>query len=766
MKRAEGPILKDVVLIGAGHAHVGVLRDFGMSPIQGLRITLVTRQVHTPYSGMLPGLVTGHYDADDVHIDTAPLTRFAGARLYQAEVTGLDLSARRVLCQDRPPVPFDLLSLDIGSTPGGADVPGAAEHAIPVKPIDQFQIRFEAARQRILQAGGMASIAVVGGGAAGVELALALDGRLKRDIARAGGDVRGCKVTVLAATPTILPTLANGARRRVERILAERGLEVMTRARVTRVDERRVEIEGAAPQTFDVVFWATQAAAAPWLGSTGLQLDAHGFIAVDATLQSLSHRGVFAVGDVASLRDHDLPKSGVYAVRQGPYLSDNIRRTLADRPLRRYRPQRASLYLITTGERYAVGSRNGCSFEGAWAWRWKDWIDRAFMEKFSKLPEMHQAEVAAPPGIADRTTITDIPAAGMRCGGCGAKVAAGVLSRALARLAPAARSNVVIGLDAADDAAVIDQGGATLSVQSVDYFRSMIDDPYTFGRIAANHALGDLYAMGAEPQTALAIATLPYGIEAKVEADLTDLMAGANATLREAACTLVGGHTSEGAELALGFAVTGSVDRDMVLRKSGMRPGDVVILTKPIGTGTLLAAHMHGKAKARWVMAALEQMAQSNRLAATALRRHGVHAATDVTGFGLLGHLAEMVHASGVDATLRLADIPLLDGAPETIAVGIVSSLQPQNLLIGHTISNRDAASAHATFPLLFDPQTAGGLLASVPAEQAEACVAALVAAGYARAAVIAAVHPRSGSAKPIVVDVSAADRVIQTRQP
>jgi selenide,water dikinase len=275
-----------------------------------------------------------------------------------------------------------------------------------------------------------------------------------------------------------------------------------------------------------------------------------------------------------------------------------------------------------------------------------------------------------------------------------------------------------------------------------------------FGKIAANHSLGDVYAMGGEPQSALAIATIPYGLEAKVEADLSAMMAGANEVLREAGCALVGGHTSEGAELALGFAVNGLVARDSALRKGGLRPGDALILTKPIGTGTLLAADMRGKAKARWVMAALAHMVHSNRKAAEILYRHGGHAATDVTGFGLLGHMVEMVRASDVDVTLAVERVPLLDGARETVARGIFSSLQPQNVRLRRAIRDLDVAGLHPLYPLLFDPQTAGGLLAGVPLGAAESCVAALRDAGYAHAAVIGFVAERSEALEPVTLDL------------
>src|SRR5919109_2948888 len=180
MQSSQTPVLKDVVLVGAGHSHVRVLRMFGMDPMPGVRLTLITRQVHTPYSGMLPGLIAGHYSYDTSHIDTGPLCRFASARLYHAEVVGLDLAGKQVVCRGRPPVPYDVLSINIGSTPSAREVPGAVDRAIPVKPIDGFLARFKAARGRILARGGRARIGVVGAGAGGVELVLALHYRLSR----------------------------------------------------------------------------------------------------------------------------------------------------------------------------------------------------------------------------------------------------------------------------------------------------------------------------------------------------------------------------------------------------------------------------------------------------------------------------------------------------------------------------------------------------------------------------------------------------------
>lgn len=746
------PIIKDVVLVGAGHAHVTVLRMFGMDPIPGVRFTLISREVHTPYSGMLPGLVAGLYDFDDAHIDTGPLAQFAGARLFQDEVTGLDLEARRVICRHRPPVPFDIVSLNIGSTPNTGDVPGAREHAIPVKPIDGFLNRFEAMKQRVLDRHGKARIVMVGAGAGGVELLLSVDKRLRHELAAADLPTTDLSLCLVSGADDILPTFSKAFRERFRSILKERGVQIVSSAPVTCVEAGRLILDGHAPIDANEILWTTQAAPARWLAGTGLPLDDDGFLKVDENLRVAGQDSVFAAGDTIAFPNRGLPKSGVYAVRAGPVLAGNIRRRLLDRPLRPFKPQREALYLVSTGERNAIGTRNGIVVGGAWVWRWKDWIDRRFMDKFNKLPEMPQTAVAISP-VADRQAMRDISAIAMRCGGCGAKVGATVLTRALGGIVPEPRADVVLGLDAPDDAAVVDTGGERLSVQTVDYFRAIVDDPYTFGKIAANHSLGDIYAMGGEPQSALAIATVPYGLEEKVEADLSAMMFGANEVLREAGCALVGGHTSEGAELALGFAVNGLVARDAATRKGGLQAGDVLILTKPIGTGTLLAADMRGKAKARWVMAAIAHMLQSNRMAADILRRHHVHAATDVTGFGLLGHLVEMVHVSDVDVTIEPDRIPLLHGARETVAEGIFSSLQPQNVRLRRAIRNLDSASTHPLYPLLFDPQTAGGLLAAVPSHAAEDCIAALRAASYADASVIGTVSPRGSALEPVSID-------------
>jgi selenide,water dikinase len=728
--QSSAPIDQDLVLVGGGHAHVHVLKSFGMRPVPGVRLTLIARDVETPYSGMLPGYVAGHYRFDECHIDLRRLARFAGARLIHDEAVGLDRSARQVLCRAHPSIRYDLVSLDIGSTPRLGDIPGATEHTVPVKPIADFAARWEALLERARDMGKL-RLGIVGGGAGGVELAMSAQHRLT-------GLLNTPPEITLITREGLLPSHNEAVRQRVKTIFRERNIRAVTGNPVARVQAGRLLTEGGSEIEFDEALWVTEAAGAPWLAETGLPLDKRGFLLIDDTLRSPADFAVFAAGDIATMPAHPREKSGVYAVRAGPPLADNLRRTLAGRRLHRWRPQRQALALIGTGDRRAIASRGRHEAYGAPLWWLKEWIDRRWMRKYTELPAM----------AADDDTDA------MRCGGCAAKVPADVLGRVMARLDAKASDNVAIGLGDPDDAALISFPGAPPLLQTVDFFRAMVDDPYLFGRIAATHALGDIYAMGGVPETALAIATLPSARPPIVEHDLLHMLKGGTEVLEAAGAVLVGGHSAEGAELGLGFAVTGRTrphhqDRARLLRKGGLRPGDRLLLTKPLGTGVILAAEMRGLAPARVVEAAIDAMQQSAADASVCLAAQGATACTDVTGFGLLGHVLEMLSASGADVRLDPERIPALDGALLLLRGGLTSSMHTGNLGALTALSSEEIARDPALIALLLDPQTAGGLLAGVPAERSSACLSELRRLGY-RAAEIGIVVP-AGSKTPRV---------------
>ncbi len=747
------PVIKDLVLIGGGHSHLSVLKYFAMNPVPGLRLTLITRDLHTPYSGMLPGYIAGHYQYDEAHIDLRPLAQFAQARIYHAEVNDIDFENNHVICAGRPPILFDLISINIGSKPGTLHIPGADNFAIPVKPIDHFLTQWNQLVDKITDATNDFHLAVVGGGAGGVEMALATQYRLQQSLKQQNLSNDLLKLDLYCDSDCILPTHNKQVQKRFNRILQQRNIKIHTNHRIREVQQNRLINDNGEQYPADAVLWVTNASAPSWLANAGLDVDAEGFISVNDTLQSTSHENVFAAGDIAAVLNHPRPKSGVFAVRQGPPLARNLERAVQNEPLKSFRPQKNFLGLISTGDQYAIASRSNWSLEGAWLWKIKDWIDRRFMDNFNVLPEMEQD--SAPQfnqTMADKKTLHEISAIAMRCGGCGAKVGSTILSRVINRLQPISRDDVVIGLADPDDAAVTEVPAGKLVVQSVDYFRSFIDDPYIFGQIAANHALSDIFAMGAESQSAMAIATIPYGIENQIEDQLFQTMSGALAVLNASNTALVGGHSSEGAELSFGLSVTGLANREQVMQKSGMQAGNVLILTKALGTGTLFAADMRLKAKGRWIDAAIKSMLLSNQAAGFCMHDHGATACTDVTGFGLLGHLVEMTRSSGKSVKLNLNSLPIMDGALEMIKTGIFSSLQEQNVRLRRAIKNPGELTGHKHFPLLFDPQTSGGLLAAIPAENAEACLAELKELGYPVSVVIGEVTDDAESLESVTL--------------
>lgn len=373
---------RHLVLVGAGHAHVEVLRRFGKSRLPGVHLTVISREAASPYSGMLPGVIAGHYPLAAAQVPVAPLARAAGADFVLDEATGLDLEQRRVLLAQGSPVSFDLVSLDIGSAPALQSVLGAEEAAVPVKPIDGFARRWDALIARALAAEGRMRIAVIGAGAAGVELTLAMQYRLDRALGEAGFGWDGLEFTLIERTPTILPGALEGVRRRFERILAARGVKVLTGRRALSMSGRVVFFRDALPEDFDEIVFAGEGAAAPWLAVSGLATDEKGFVAVDPSLRSTSHGFVFAAGDVAAVTGHPRPKAGVFAVRQGPPLAANLARALAGETPVPFAPQSVYLSLVSTGDRYAVASRGRWSAEGAWVWRWKDWLDRRWIARY------------------------------------------------------------------------------------------------------------------------------------------------------------------------------------------------------------------------------------------------------------------------------------------------------------------------------------------------------------------------------------------------
>ena len=392
-------IVKDLVLIGGGHSHAIVLKMFGIKPLPGVRLTLISDVLYAPYSGMLPGHVAGFYNYDECHIDLRSLAEFAQCQIFVDRAIAIDFSKNLVICQTRPPVNFDLLSIDIGSTPATLSVPGAAEYAIAAKPVPEFLASWnQLISRRQNHPEKLLRIAIVGGGAGGVELALNMHSRLQSEI------------HLFHSGAELMPAHNKRVRHRLKKILINRGVKLHLMEKVSAIEKpetidiednqecpisnsqfpipnSQICCESGLKLKCEIIFWVTQASAANWIGESGLATDSKGFMQVNDCLQSVSHPNVFGAGDIAAMVNYPRPKAGVFAVRQGKPLFENLQQFLLAKPLKPFAPQSQYLGLIGTGNKRAIASRGNFMWESPLLWYWKDWIDRKFMQKFTNLPK-------------------------------------------------------------------------------------------------------------------------------------------------------------------------------------------------------------------------------------------------------------------------------------------------------------------------------------------------------------------------------------------
>ena len=719
--------VRDLVLLGAGHANVQVLRYFGMNPQPGIRITVVAREPHSPYSGMLPGYVYGHYTWEQIHVDLAKLTTYANARFIAEEAIGVNPDKNTIRFQSRPELRYDCLAINTGGEPGIKF--RSLKHVIPVKPIGKFTKNWEQIQKTIDQ-NNPKKMTIVGGGPGSVEVALAIRERHGNAFA----------ITLVTADLFLLAQHNRGVRRIVVKELKQNDIDYRLNYCVSAIDDVSVTSEGGEKISTDLVLWVAGVEAPNWISNAGFEVDSNGFLRVDRHLRTLSHQNVFAAGDMVCLVGQERPKSGVYAVRAGPILAQNSHRFLANRKLKKYNAQKLALAILRLPNNFALASKGPLCLKSKLISIWKHRIDVKFMQRFERFPMIRPAFLQ-PKRFKDAEDLN----ASMRCGGCGSKLGASLLDRVLRRLGTPQNREFLSGIG--DDAAVVEVRTAAIAT-TCDQFRAMITDPYRFGRISANHALNDLYAMGADPNIALALITIPLMSAELMEEDLYQALAGVLHVFREANVQLVGGHSAEGAEFTLGLAVTGSSPEKPFL-KSNMLAGQDLVLTKPIGTGLILAGNMQMKTRAMDFVNCIDAMEQSNANAARVFANCEASAMTDVTGFGLLGHLAELTVHSQVQIQIKLRKIPLLPGVKELAAANIRSSLHESNQQVLPEYDIGAEVSENALAPLL-DPQTCGGLIAAVPKNMTAACLEELKKAGFSQSSVVG--HTLSATRSTIVL--------------
>ena len=701
------PIARELLLVGGGHTHSIFLKKFAMSPIDGVKVTLINPAGFSTYSGMVPGFIAGHYGLDDIRINLRSLCRYADADFVEGRIDGIDIQKDRVIVPGRPDLRYDVLSLDVGSG-RYTDAFGRPHGGVSVKPINDFVPSWVSILENIRE-GRVKKIGVVGSGPGGLELAMAIEYRLRKE--KIGFPV---SINLITANMEVAETYNRMFRSKTRSLLENKGIVVHNDFYAVEYDGSVLRSSDGKELALDEVLWVASSKAHKWPSDTGLRHDDDGFFAVTETLQASSRPNIFAVGDCATLIREPFPKAGVYAVRQAPILFHNIAAFFLGKKMKAFNPQSNLLSLVSAGDRSALAARGAFYFSGRLAWKWKDWIDRRFMKQFNELPEMKRQR--------SNVLIEEFDSIHF-CGGCGSKVSSDTLTEVLQE---------IMGDEAPlGDAAPIEVPEGKILLQSVDHFRSFLNDSYLQARIAVCHAMSDLYACGGEPLSVMASITLPFSNPEISRNTLTQIMQGILDQLDIEGARLIGGHTSEGEELSIGFTVNGLASRDHLREKRIRRAGLSVILTKGLGIGAIFAADMQNRCKEEWVSSAISSMLKSNHAASEIAADFGVEFCTDVTGFGLAGHLSEMIGCD-IGVELLLGEVPLLPGAEEIInGLNILSSLHK---------SNRRAAKVVDLVQeddILYDPQTSGGLLMAIEEPRALELTQSLRINGYLQASII-----------------------------
>jgi selenide, water dikinase len=679
-----GTAFTDIVLLGAGHAHVEVLRRFAQQPDPQIRLTLVAREPSALYSGMLAGVIRGDYTLDQASIDLAPLAAAAGARLMIGDATALRLREHSVAIDGRPDLPFDLLSLNLGGVPRKSTGEG-----IPAKPIGRFIEELSRMEAGLSQG---SSIAIVGAGPGGVELALALAHRYRGQL----------HLTLIIGGAEPLADAPGYARKVARNTLMEAGVSLVSGVTATHHLDGRLFLSDGSFLEVSASIWATDATGPSMLAEAGLNCDPLGCVHVDAGLRSLSHDFVFAAGDCATLAETPRPKGSVWSARAGAPLAENLRRTATGKPMMRWQPQEQSLTVLGLGGERAVAWRSGFAASGRNVWRYKDWADRKWIDTYASIRPSDGTGTRAASGgrlTAPRRSQWAAPSS----------VAIGEASQSVA-LGPS-----LTDFDPSEPGTVVKPPLGKLLVQTIEQVAAPIDDPFVLGRIAAVHTLGDLHAAAARPSSALALISLPLGNRV----DLAALLQGIDSGLQPDGATLIRWDAREGSELTVSLSASGWGDAGRMRRHPTLRPDDVLILTKPLGSTSVLAGSRQGLVRASWLQAALASMQQSDDTAGRILTAHLARGCTTLKTRGLIGDLTAMLDACGMAAVLLPREIPLLPGVMELS-------------------TRREAADPAVEMParpsVLEEPQLAGGLLAAVPPDRAASCLAALSAAGISGA--------------------------------
>lgn len=698
----EIPITNDLVLIGGGHSHLSVLMKLSKRPINGNRITLITNEIDTPYSGMIPGYIEGIYSWRDSHIDLYRLCLKLNVRFIHAEVERVSAYEKEIYFKDRPKIKFDVLSINTGIQSNNREIKGAAKYCLPVKPISKLTNNF------LNKITNFKSIAFIGGGAGSVELALAI----KKRFLNINQDI---KITIITGKRGLLSTFPQKTKLTSLKTLEKFKIDIIEYKRVLEVKPKQIILSDKSLLKIDKAILSTNSMTPKWLAKSDILLTKDNYILVNKSFQT-NYKYVFASGDVIDFNNQNLKKAGVFAVRSGKPLAINIRKFILGKKLVEYKFNKNYLALIGTSKRSAIATKYNLTFNSRFFFYLKKYIDQNFIKKFSDFRIRKKFTLEALKTdvlnifVKHKEKITDENDI-MQCKGCAAKVPLNALKQALPK-------DIV---STSEDAVSVP--GHPELYQTVDMISSIITDPFLLGKIAANHSISDMVSVNSKITSAMMILQLPLSKTEINSRDLEQVLLGANEIFKTIDCPLIGGHTMIGKDKdpIIGFSILGQKQKKIKIMKNRrkIKTKDLLILTEKIGSGLIFAGINNYLIDSYFQIDVIKQMIKGNLNFGKISNQLNILSMTDITGFGLANHLLNLIKRdnSKTGLTIYPNKIPLFEGVNECLNKDIKSSLFKSNYDIAQKdiIYKRDKSKLDN---ILYDPQTVGGIAFIIPQEE------------------------------------------------
>lgn len=698
----EIPITNDLVLIGGGHSHLSVLMKLSKKPLNGNRITLITNEIDTPYSGMIPGYIEGIYSWRDSHIDLYRLCLKLNVRFIHAEVERVSAHEKEIYFKDRPKIKFDVLSINTGIQSNNREIKGAAKYCLPVKPISKLTNNF------LNKITNFKSIAFIGGGAGSVELALAI----KKRFLNINQDI---KITIITGKRGLLSTFPQKTKLTSLKTLEKFKIDIIEYKRVLEVKPKQIILSDKSLLKIDKAILSTNSMTPKWLAKSDILLTKDNYILVNKSFQT-NYKYVFASGDVIDFNNQNLKKAGVFAVRSGKPLAINIKQFILGKKLVEYKFNKNYLALIGTSKRSAIATKYNLTFNSRFFFYLKKYIDQNFIKKFSDFrirkkftldalkTDVLNIFVKHKEKITDKNDI-------MQCKGCAAKVPLNALKQALPK-------DIV---STSEDAVSVP--GHPELYQTVDMISSIITDPFLLGKIAANHSISDMVSVNSKITSAMMILQLPLSKTEINSRDLEQVLLGANEIFKTIDCPLIGGHTMIGKDKdpIIGFSILGQKQKKIKIVKNRrkIKTKDLLILTEKIGSGLIFAGINNYLIDSYFQIDVIKQMIKGNLNFGKISNQLNILSMTDITGFGLANHLLNLIKRdnSKTGLTIYPNKIPLFEGVNECLNKDIKSSLFKSNYDIAQKdiIYKRDKSKLDN---ILYDPQTVGGIAFIIPQEE------------------------------------------------